>query len=93
MREIERRSAYRSPSPASVRSTLSRFRPRPLRRLGTVLIRAIGEGVRLMLEPEVLALEMRKSRSYLSSPKIRSLRHPSSASRRLLRFGREKAAE
>ena len=41
MREIERRGHYRSPSQATLRATQRRFRPRPLRRLGTVVVQAI----------------------------------------------------
>jgi hypothetical protein len=80
MREVERRSAYRSPSPRAVSSTLSRFRPRPLRRLGTVVVRAIEKGVGLVFESDSMA-------GAPASP------HPSSASRRARRIMRQEFAE
>jgi len=94
MREVEQRSAYRSPSSRAVSSTLSLFRPRPLRRLGTVVVWAIEKGLGLVFESEpMISMQRNVLRRGVGGAGDPASAHPSSASGRARRIAREELAD
>jgi len=50
-RTINRRDSYSSPSAVAVASTLKTFRPNPIRRLGVLLLKRLGQGVEIVFQP------------------------------------------
>lgn len=54
-RAINRRDGYRSPTPQAVAETMARFRPNPIRRLGVLLLRRLGQGVELVFRPKTMS--------------------------------------
>jgi len=77
VRMAEQRVAYRSPAPASVRRAMKQFRPRPLRRLGSLLVTGLGKRrINLMFVPEP-AMERFASSSMISSRSLDQMPLPS----------------
>jgi hypothetical protein len=92
-RIAEAQAQYVSPVPASVRRTLKRFRPRRLRRFGTVLVTGIDKGIlRLIFAPMpgeiasmgVAQFDLMSTRELRSGPQP----HPTSAAGRARRLAR-----
>jgi hypothetical protein len=94
MRVAEQATAYLSPAPASVRRVLKRFRPRRLRRLGTVFVTGLDKGlVRLVFAPGPSRLEDAglAQLDFMPMEETRAARqaHPASAKERVRRLVRE----
>jgi len=94
-RVVDRKLAYSSPAPSLLKRVQRRFRPRPLRQLGTVLVRRLGEQLGMLFVPQpqldlrCSSIEEGFSNNEVSS--LRSLRraertHPGSASQRMRRI-------
>jgi len=84
-RVAERSAAYSSPSRRLYQSTKQRFRPRPLRRLGTVLVARFGEGLRMIFTPKPQYSSVASERlehMSLSEVDFSRMPHPASAERR-----------
>ena len=50
-RVVDQKLAYSSPAPSLLKLVQRRFRPRPLRQLGTVLVRRLGEQLEMLFVP------------------------------------------
>ncbi len=73
-RVVDRKLAYSSPPPKLLKRVQQRFRPRPLRQLGTVLVRQLGEqlGLLFMPEPTIQAEQQRFLRRSTDDPDERT---------------------
>jgi len=81
-RAAERQTKYSSPAPASVRRAMKQFRPRPLRRLGSLLVTGLDKRrIKLFFVPEPA---MERSRSHLGSASMRARRLAGDSSARSL---------
>jgi len=83
-RETSRRNHYSSPSPGALSDVMQRFRPRRMQRLGRLLVRALGDGIRVSFEAEPGAAQAPARFG-------ETQRHPSSARRRIKRLKDEGA--
>jgi hypothetical protein len=91
MRAAEQAADYMSPVPASVRRVMKRFRPRRLRRLGTVLVTGLDKGLlRLFLLPVPSGIDgiVDETCDLMSGeePRIGRADHPASAKERVRRL-------
>jgi len=85
-RIVDQKLAYSSPRRELLKLVQRNFRPRPLRQLGTVLVRKLGEQLRLSFLPAPMVSlsdtsTLLKSRRTLSR-RTRPAAHPASAARR-----------
>ena len=90
-RETSKRNHYSSPTPEALRRVRERFRPRKMKRLGRLLVRALRNGIDVSFEAEP-ALSGAENVVCESIARGVERRHPSSVRRRIRRLVEEDAA-
>ena len=96
-RVVDQKLAYSSPAPSLLKQVQRSFRPRPLRQLGTVLVRRLGEQLGMLFVPgfDGSIAERKLSSTGLRqmdftvgapAPRARRTEHPASASERKRRL-------
>jgi hypothetical protein len=88
-RAASRRNHYSSPSPGALSDVMQRFRPRRMQRLGSLLVRALGDGIRVSFEAEPGAVQA--PARFGETLRGIAQRHPSSARRRIQRLKDQEA--
>jgi len=93
-RVVDRKLAYSSPALSLQKAVQRRFRPRPLRQLGTVLVRRLGEKLGLLFLPARVEFPADRMLLAKTMPALGRARrpdqaaHPASAARRKHRLER-----